>query len=398
MGSGKTTWAINEMTNTTENFLYITPYLSEIDRIRGVDEKGNLIPDIKCVQNKDIKTPKNIGRGKIGNLLDLLLLQEDIASTHELFMRLTPECKQAINDGNYTLYLDETIDAIQEYATPHKDDLKLLQDKGIIEIDSSGLIQWIDEAYTDTSYNEIKILAENKSLIQVNKKMMVWQYPVEVFKLFKKVYVMTYLFDGSTLKGYFDLNNISYKKMTINSNHKLTPYYVQSPKEYIPLIHLYSENDLNQIKTSKPQTALSSNWFRNRAKNKEITQLKNNIYNFFNNKMKTKSQYTMWTTYKTFKPKLQGKGYTKGFVPCNSRATNNYNDRNCLAYAVNYYQKPSITQYFEKNGIEFNQDLYALSAMLQWIWRSSIRLKKPIDLYIPSQRMRSLFKNWLYEK
>ena len=255
-----------------------------------------------------------------------------------------------------------------------------------------------DSTYSDTSYNEIKILAENKSLIQVNSKMMIWQYPAEVFRLFKKVYVMTYMFDGSTLKSYFDLNNLSYEKLTIDPTHKLTSYYVQSPKEYVSLINLYNGNDLNELKTSKPQTALSANWFRNRAKDKEVTQLKNNIYNFFNNKMKVKSQSTMWTTYKAFKSKLQGKGYTKGFVPCNSRATNNYCDRNCLVYAVNYYQKPSITQYFEKNGIEFNQDLYALSAMLQWIWRSSIRLKKPIDLYIPSQRMRDLFKNWLYEK
>ena len=39
--------------------------------------------------------------------------------------------------------------------------------------------------------------------------------------------------------------------------------------------------------------------------------------------------------------------------------------------------------------------LFALQEMLQWIWRSAIRDGKPIDLYIPSERMRSLLVEWL---
>ena len=40
-------------------------------------------------------------------------------------------------------------------------------------------------------------------------------------------------------------------------------------------------------------------------------------------------------------------------------------------------------------------DLYALSALLQWVWRSRIRRSQPIKLFIPSERMRDLFKRWL---
>lgn len=42
-----------------------------------------------------------------------------------------------------------------------------------------------------------------------------------------------------------------------------------------------------------------------------------------------------------------------------------------------------------------DEDAYALSEMLQWIWRSSIRDGKPINIYIPSKRMRTLLMNWL---
>ena len=35
MGSGKTTWAINNLLNPNpiDNYIYVTPFLSEIDRI-----------------------------------------------------------------------------------------------------------------------------------------------------------------------------------------------------------------------------------------------------------------------------------------------------------------------------------------------------------------------------
>ena len=44
-----------------------------------------------------------------------------------------------------------------------------------------------------------------------------------------------------------------------------------------------------------------------------------------------------------------------------------------------------------------DQDGYALSEMLQWIWRSAIRDGKEINLYIPSKRMRTLLTDWIDE-
>lgn len=40
-------------------------------------------------------------------------------------------------------------------------------------------------------------------------------------------------------------------------------------------------------------------------------------------------------------------------------------------------------------------DIYALSEMLQFLWRFQIRRHDPVNLYIPSQRMRGLLKVWL---
>ena len=49
------------------------------------------------------------------------------------------------------------------------------------------------------------------------------------------------------------------------------------------------------------------------------------------------------------------------------------------------------------HNVELDEDAYALSEMLQLIWRSRIRKGESINVYIPSRRMRELFEDWLKE-
>jgi hypothetical protein len=42
-----------------------------------------------------------------------------------------------------------------------------------------------------------------------------------------------------------------------------------------------------------------------------------------------------------------------------------------------------------------DKEAYALSEMVQWIWRSAIRKGEDIWIYIPSRRMRTLLQDWL---
>ena len=55
------------------------------------------------------------------------------------------------------------------------------------------------------------------------------------------------------------------------------------------------------------------------------------------------------------------------------------------------------SSYFADQGIEVREDKYALSEMIQWIWRSAIRDGKEIWIYVPSKRMRELLEGWLKE-
>ena len=54
-----------------------------------------------------------------------------------------------------------------------------------------------------------------------------------------------------------------------------------------------------------------------------------------------------------------------------------------------------IKQFFIDKNVTINEDTWALSELIQWVFRSAIREHKEINIYIPSKRMRELFKDWI---
>lgn len=153
-----------------------------------------------------------------------------------------------------------------------------------------------------------------------------------------------------------------------------------------------------------------SGW-QNLSKNERIDVL--NKANRFFREPQTPKQPTketpvviMWTVYKDYHTKeyvpkgMIGRINRKdpkdksriSFVPCNMRASNDYGGRTHIAYLINVFMHPYIKAYLEASDIE---DGYALSSMLQWLFRSAIRNGKPIEVFIPSKRMRDLLQDWL---
>lgn len=126
-----------------------------------------------------------------------------------------------------------------------------------------------------------------------------------------------------------------------------------------------------------------------------MERLKNNLVNFFRNKMKTKSSQNLWTTFVDYKSLISGSGYGRSFIPLNMRASNKYRDRISVAYPVNRYLNTGVKNFFVKHNIKVDEDGFAVSEMLQFIWRSAVREGKEIWVYIPSARMRSLLEQWI---
>lgn len=424
MGSGKTSWAIQHInTNRNEKFVYCTPFLSEIERIKE-----------KCF-NRNFKEPDyRVNGKKIDSLNKLLEDGENVAVTHCTFSHATPETFAAIKDKGYTLILDEVIEVITPYSDATQDkigkkDIKhLIHNKFIAIDDNSGQIAWIGEEPPE-KYEIFARAAKNGNLYYINKTMLVWVFPPELFKLFDKVYVMTYLFKGSNLSPYFKYNMLDYKLCSVGhdeNGYYLTDWHDQreEQKHYKDLIKILDDPELNAYY----DTALSSTWYDTQHKNNknEIARLKSNITKGLKRLFKAKATEIMWSAPKKYEGELQGKGYTmtrrinsddkeqltekqleqlqkqvRCFVPSNARATNNYAERSALTYPLNIYPNPLFTQFFAKmgeiNGInsKIDEDYYALSYMLQWIWRSRIRNNQPIRIYIPSARMREMLLLWL---
>lgn len=390
MGCGKTSYFIKKMNEDDENnYIYITPYLNEIKRIK------------QSVTTKRFYEPNNYGNGKQDDLHELIIKNRNIASTHALFKTSNEETINLLKANSYILVLDEVMDVLEQINIK-KDDIDLLISNNIISIDREhgNLVVWNeDKIELDTMYNYLKKLCLNKNVFFVNNTLLMWTFPIEVFKAFKEVYVLTYMFKGQIQRYYYDLYNIDYEYKSI---HNINGEYILG--DYI------DNYDLTEIKSKinilddkinvigEEEYSLSKGWYKKNKNKLLVVQLQRNIENYFKHKINGKSNENMWTTFKEYKGKLQGRGYTKGFVSLNARATNNYCDKFNLAYLSNRYLNPIIKQFFIERGVEINEDIYALSELLQWIWRSRIRKGESINLYIPSLRMRTLLIDWLNGK
>ncbi|KXJ35286.1 hypothetical protein AX282_06060 [Bacillus spizizenii] len=395
MGSGKTTAAINHMNNANpeDNFIFVTPYLNEVERIK------------KSVTNRQMYEPKVRTKGdktqyKFESLHELLSQNKNIVATHNLFKNANDETKELILSGNYTLILDEVMEVVEQLQVKTHD-LTTLFDSNLIYVED-GIVKWNeDKRDYETRYNDIRDMALNNNLVYFKDSILIWNFPAEVFKLFKEVYILTYMFDAQIQRYYYDVNDIAYEKYVssyVDGEYRFTQYnkdFENNVKEMIRnKIKIY-EGNLNAV--GQLDYSLSSTWYKDKSPY-TIKKVKNNVFNYFNNIVKSSSEEAMWTTYSEHKNKIKGNGYTKGFVSCNARATNEFKHKKHLAYTINRYVNTILYSYFKnKYNITIDQDLFALSELVQWIWRSGIRDGKEITLFIPSLRMRKLLLEWLNE-
>lgn len=390
MGAGKTESAITQMNaDSNSNYIFITPYLDEVDRIKS-----------SC-SGRAFKSPKNRGGGKLEDLHRLLRDKCNIASTHALFRTYNRETLDLIQDGGYKLILDEVCDVVEQIPISPKD-MEILMGRNMIKVEKDGVVRWTKDDY-EGRFDDLKEMCGTGNVILHNGCLMLWIFPVEVFAAFSEVTILTFMFDAQIQKYYFDIHGVQYIKIgTVCENGKYRfadrpnfPEYVTTLRDRIHIL----EDRVNEI--GDGYADLSKSWYDRAGKVKGqplLRQLKNNIQNIYRNKFCSPADKNLWTTFKNYQGVLKGKGYTAGFLPFNMRATNAYRNRDHLAYCANVFYNPIIKQYFVSHGAcikREQEEKYALSEMIQWIWRSSIRDGKEIWIYVPSKRMRSLLRVWL---
>ena len=407
MGSGKTTSLINMMNeNTEEKFIYITPYRDEIDRV------------IDNCPNRYFETPKNFDKinlktcTKYEDLIKIIEQDINVVSTHALFQTFDENIIRVLKEHRYTLILDEVAQVVEEINIS-SDDIRMLINDGVITVNENKRIIWLNDNY-DGEFIKYKESFKNGEVYLYGDSVIIWCFPCEIFNCFDKVIISTYLFRGQLQCYYFQVNNIEFEyKSAVKSINDKGEYefnIVDYMEEYdykslSKLINVY-EGKLNAVGEDKDgrKKPLSSTWYKE-ANSEKLKLVQNNTYNYFRHVCNKKSNEVLWTVFKfraetpetknNRMTKIKPNGYNKSFESCNCRATNNYRDRDTVAYLINRYNSPVIINFFKDRGAEIDEDAFALSEMLQFIWRTAIRDGKPINVYIPSKRMRTLLKDWL---
>lgn len=385
MGSGKTTWAISYMNRSTQRkFIFATPFLKEDERIR------NGCPSLHFVE-------PDAAFSKLADLKKLIASGKNIATTHALLDHWIPSPKDIDNlrKWNYTLILDEAIEVITPVQQINADDLALLLDD-MVEVDAAtNQVRWIAETCPQR-YKDIQKLADADRLNLCRGSQLLNVMPVDLFKAVPNIMIMTFLFEASHLCHYMRIHNMHWHIAHIQNGHLCMgeQNLAQKKAEIRVLLSIY-EGKYNLVEEEKK--SLTATFWSSTEKRKDRYQVIKNIRSFFLTFCHTHMNQSMWATFKSKDHSDMNNvpGFKQAFVPFNSKATNSFADRTCLAYAVNVHDNPMILAWFYEHDQRPDQDLFALSAMIQWIWRSAIRNGQSIRLYLPSKRMRTLLGRWL---
>lgn len=392
-GAGKTSACINMMNERVDTkFIFVTQYLTEVERIKqGCASRGFVSPD----------SDLNIGHTKLADIHRLMTAGRNIATTHSLFISYTEETKRLIREQKYVLVLDESVDVLCMSDVTGGDLNILIRSESVKEED--GMLKWIDDSYDKDDrgrFREEMLRAKSKNFLKYDDEYFFWSIPPELFTCFTEAYVLTYMFHAQTLRCFFDLYRIKYEligtKKTGDKYEFCDITEMNRTRELRDKIHILDNDKLNAIGNGR--TSLSFSWYRHSRTEEDmpdLVRIHNNINNLYKNIWKVSSREVMWTTYKEYESIVAGKGYKSAFVTYNKRASNEYCDRRYLAYCVNNFPRPWESRYFKEHGVEVDGDSYAVSILVQWIFRSAIRKGEEVWVYIPSERMRSLLTTWL---
>lgn len=396
MGQGKTSGTIDFINSHPDRrFIYITPYLEEAARIKKECPAAHFVePSNRLPQH---------GFRKLSHTACLIKDGRNVTTTHQAFKWYTRDMLDDIRDKHYTLIVDENVDVL-EPTEFHPDDLAMAVEEGYVDRHGDTYVLG-QRPYYGTALRDLITWLKSREIVRVQKAdsevLYFWLFPPDFIKAFDDVFILTYMFEGQGLHHFLKIYDIPYKNIGVSRGQDgvyrftdspgQTPSYTRTLKDRVKI---EMSDKLNAIGEEK--TALSKNWFESHPE--AVPQLKNNVYNYFVNLHRDiPADKRLWATFKVDYPRLKGKGYSRSYLTFNAKAMNTYRDRNCLVYACNVFMNVNEKTFYKAHGIEVDEEAYALSILVQWIWRSSIRDGEDIYIYVPSSRMRNLLINWIEE-
>ncbi len=395
MGSGKTTGIIKWMTDNPQNkYLYVSPMLSEVEeRIPSACESLEF-----TYPNTEEHKTKSI------HLLELLKEGKNVSFSHSLFSDMTKEHLYWIKRHCYTLIVDEELNFIEAYKGGYgKDDIVSLEKSGhiFVDVDNLGKVSWTwDNMEGETVYSRLKRLCDLDMLYcaKRDRDMMVIHLPLELVSCTKRTILLTYLFEGSLMECFMKMRGVEISKFT-----ELGTYSdYQAKLRARELIQFVETRTTKAVK----KLSMSYTWYSNSATKEELELISKALLSMY--RKSPKGEF-LFTSAKDVGTRYDDKGRKRKrtilhkdipddqFLYSGAKATNIYAHKSMLVHAYNRFPNLVIRAYLQDYGTPPDEDRFALSEMIQWIWRSRIRNDEPIMLCVLNKRMEGLLKGWLFE-
>ena len=402
-----------------------TRFIVFVPTIRERDCRYAPVVNLKCPETK----PYN------KSILDLIRNGENIVTTHALWSTFNDETLEAFHrcGFHYIALFDEVPPLFQDVVGVGNKldeppgsirfgpaDVKLMQQTGMVRV-LNGAIEFnpkCDYAKTDSDYkifDAVKKLSYSCTLYPYGNKdgrftSIIAFARRELFSCFKECWFFSYLTQDSMLHKYCALNRIDMEYYQIvdrrimrNPGGRFMETYPDGIEKLV-------------ILDGKPfdmDSSLSKRWYSRATKDKsqaglkELKQKFRNAYEFMKARG-VRSDSFMFTTFNAYQELLRSNGRhypsLRRFLPCNTKATNEYSNCTGVAYLCNRFFDVTCTHFLadraeaEKNPeLKFNDDNYALSELVQFIWRSNVRVQdstQPVYVWIPDQRMRTLLQDF----
>ena len=393
-GSGKTTKMI-EGFKPENKYLVVVPYLTEVTRVI----KGST--EVTFVEPSDNDNEEG---NKTASLKTQLINGQNIATTHSLFDRLVPMAKAGLLD-DYDILIDEVLDVIETKGKKSKKSIDQFYLKtGYMELDAkTGLViptnkWWEDkDEVSDTLSPELQRHAESGRLYLQGGSVFIRAMPEVLFSSGKSLTIMTYKAEGSELLLYlrklgllFEIaNDISQDEaFRLRAAELITIRDIPG----VPNSELSCSGQMKGMKNREYCNKVSGALKRLRERQLQDIPIENILITCL------KAAWNASSKKGDFKPgvfakgsRLQGAKWTAN----TTRGTNEFINCSHLIYLYDQYPNPVKARWLGDSSRAFN-DAYALTELIQWVWRSRVRKGEPITLYLPSPRMRRLFEEWLY--
>lgn len=422
-GCGKTTWMINHMKNNSDKkWLFVSPYLEQVGN--GVSN-GRLQRD--CPE-LSFQSPVNNGwDSKSDSLKYLVENGYNVSATHQLYKGLSNSVMEIIRDEGYCIVIDEVMDLISK-TNIHHDDVDLWVGLGLLHVDdTTRKVSWnATKAYKgDLAW--IKKLCDLDILYYFqtttgSRNLFMSKIPPRLITSGSEVYVLTYMFDGSLMKTWLDIHTINYMYYNppeLRTNRQVKKV-VQDKLHIVDTPRSLKKLNRNNKTGVLLKTAFSKNayarWWKQDPDIMDV--IRKACDNTIRHKFPAKSD-VYYTVFKDWADKVEGERMKKiiqnfheetgeevdidlgsdiktdNFVAKNQKATNMYSHCNAAIYLCNTYPNLTVNNYISGLGGEVDSDIYALSELIQWIFRGCIRNGEDMWVMIASDRMRQLLEDWM---